>query len=95
MTTKQILKSLDWDDIFGNTSQYENLYDFLKGNSDFDSFVLGFYPRCKNKRIVKNLSVRGIPCFKRHAKKLWNLSNIQNFSDNCEEENRTEYLKRI
>ena len=95
MKVRQILKTLNWSDIFENTSQYENLYDFLKGNVDFNEFVNGFYPRCKNKRLIKKLSKKEIPMFKKHAKKLWNLSNVQNFSDGCEEENRKDYLRII
>ena len=95
MKTRQILKTLNWSDIFGNTSQYENLYDFLKGNTNLDEFIAGFYPRCKNKKLIKGLSKKGIPMFKKHAKKLWNISNVQNFSNGCEDERRIEYLKKI
>ncbi len=36
MTTKNIIQSLDWDSIFGNSSQTDNLYDLLKGDIDLD-----------------------------------------------------------
>ena len=39
MTTKNIIQSLDWDSIFGNSSQTDNLYDLLKGDIDLDVFI--------------------------------------------------------
>lgn len=91
----KILKSLDWEDIFENTSQYENLYDFLRDDIKLDCFIEGVYPRGKNRKLVKLLKEKDIPVFKKHAKKLWNLSNVQDFCNGDEEEKRQKYLDRL
>lgn len=97
MIAKLILKSLDWDDIFENTSQYENLYDFLKGKGkkNLDRFILGFYPKSKNQKIIKSLKTDQIPYFKKHAKKLWNMSKVQDFCIGNEAELRKKYIKKL
>ena len=77
MTTKQIIQELDWDNIFENSSQRENLYDLLKDKIDLNNFVNGFYPRSKNKKIAKHLTTRKLEKFKFHAKELWNMSSFQ------------------
>lgn len=96
MNTKQIIKSLDWTSIFGNTSQYENLHEFLSGRITIDEFSSGFYPRSKNKKIVvDNLRSGHIPCFIRHGKKLWNMSNVQRFWDESSEDRIKDYIDKI
>lgn len=80
MTTNQIIKELDWDCIFGNTSQYENLYDFLSNSISLEEFYNGFYPKSRNKKIIKNnLTIYKTKSFKKHAKKLWNKAKIGEF----------------
>lgn len=74
MKTTEILKQLDWDDIFGNTSQYENLYEFLRYNISLKNFCQGLYPRSKNKKLISTLRPNQINIFKKYAKKLWNMS---------------------
>jgi hypothetical protein len=95
MTTKNIIQSLDWDSIFGNSSQTDNLYDLLKGDIDLDVFINGFYPRCKNKKIAKHLTARKLELFKFHAKKLWNMSNVGNFGDGSESDKRIDYINNL
>ena len=95
MTTKQILKQLDWNSIFGNTSQYENLYEFLDGFITLDDFYRGFYPRSKNKSLIKKLTKARVPYFKKICKKMWNVSHVQQFHDGSEGENRQKYLDRL
>ena len=95
MTTKNIIQSLDWDSIFGNSSQTDNLYDLLKGDIDLDAFINGFYPRCKNKKIAKHLTARKLESFKFHAKKLWNMSNVGSFGDGSESGKRIDYINNL
>ena len=92
MTTKQIIQELDWDSIFENSSQRENLYDLLKDKIKLNDFVNGFYPRSKNKKIAKHLTPRKLEKFKFHAKALWNMSNVGNFCDGGESGRRQEYI---
>lgn len=94
--TIKILKQLNWDDIFDNSSQYENLYHFLTGYYGLDAFIEGFYAKSKNKRIVKNnLSEKQIPLFKKHAKRIWNMANVQQFHNGEEKDNIQEYLNNL
>ena len=94
--TKDILKQLDWEDIFSNTSQTENLYDFLKNNINLNEFTKGFYSKCKNKKLIKNnLKSSQISYFKKHAKKIWNLANVQQFSNGDEYQKIEKYINKL
>ena len=96
MKTKQILKQIQWDLIFGNTSQYENLYLFLSGEHGLKEFISGFYIKSKNKKLIENnLTLRKINFFKKHTKKVWNLAKIGQFSDGNEYSNIDQYLKKL
>lgn len=95
MNTKQIIQSINWDDIFGNSSQFENLGDLLADKIDINQFIVGFYPRCHNKKIAKHLTNKKLKYFKFHAKKLWKLSNVYKFSDGCESLNREQYIDSL
>lgn len=92
MTTKQIIQSLDWDSIFENSSQRDNLEDFLKDEISISEFINGFYSRSKNKKKAKHLTVRKSDKFKFHAKKLWNMSNCYRFATGSESEERNDYI---
>lgn len=94
MKINKILKAFDWEDVFENSSQLENLNDFLEGTVDYKEFVEGFYPKSKNKRLAKLLKDGQWASFKKHAKKLFNMSNVGCWR--CvEEENRQEYLSKL
>ena len=96
MTAKQIIKSLNWDSIFQNTSQTENLYYFLLGICDLKSFVSGFYPRSRNKSLIKNnLTIGKIPHFKFHAKKIYILERVHEFRNGDEQRKIQEYVKNL
>ncbi len=81
--------------IFGNTSQYENLHDFLSGAADIKEFAAGMYPRSKNKKLISQLKEPEVKEFIKHGKKLWNMSSVQDFPTGYEEENRTKYIKKL
>ncbi len=96
MKTKQLLKQIQWDDIFGNTSQYENLYCFLHGDYGIKEFINGFYPKSRNKKLIKNnLTLSKSHFFKKHAKKIWNLAKVQQLRNGDEDDNIIEYLEKL
>lgn len=97
LPTIQILKQLDWEMIFDNTSQYENLYEFLIAKITLEEFCNGFYPKSKNKRLIKNNlnNSQKVRLFKKHAKKIWNLARICQFSNGDEMTNIKEYLNKL
>ncbi len=96
MKTKNLLQQLNWNSIFGNTSQYENLYDFLKGDSSLREFINGFYPKSKNKKLLKKeLNLSKIKRFKKHAKQIWNLARVNQFSNGDEFSKIQRYLKKL
>lgn len=81
--------------IFGNTSQYENLHDFLSEEIGLKEFAVGMYPRSKNKKLIAQLKPSGVRDFIKRGKKLWNMSNVQDFPIGNEEDNRTKYIKKL
>jgi hypothetical protein len=95
MNKTEIIKKLDWEMIFGNSSQIDNLYEFLSAEISLEEFQDGFYPRSKNKRLAKLLKQSDVKYFRKHGKKLWNLSNVQEFSDGDESEKRAKYISKL
>ena len=90
-----VAKSMNWDEVFGSTSQTENLYDFLEGNCDLKSFANGFYPKSKNKKMALLLTQNMVPKFKKVAEKLFNISGVGSFSSGKESQKRKEYLSGL
>jgi len=89
------MQAMDWNDIFGNSSQRDNLYDFLLDECTLKDFVDGFYPDSPNQKIAVRLMERDIKMFKHYAKEVWNIVKPGCFPTGNEEEQVETFIKGL
>jgi len=68
---KEFTDKISWKDFFTETSQRDNLADYIDGRQDFKEFIKGFFPRSKNKSIILSIPENKREIFKQFCKKIY------------------------